>query len=54
MEAEGVNMLVWAPDDKDGFILCKIIDIGCEWVTLQRLHETETFQAFTIIFSCWG
>ncbi|VDN93182.1 unnamed protein product [Brugia pahangi] len=48
MDIEGLNMLVWAPDDKDGFVLCKIVDIGCEWVTLQRLHETktETFQAF--------
>ncbi|EJW85609.1 hypothetical protein WUBG_03480 [Wuchereria bancrofti] len=48
MDVEGLNMHVWAPDDKDGFVLCKIVDIGCEWVTLQRLHqtETETFQAF--------
>ncbi|MCP9262099.1 MYO6 protein [Dirofilaria immitis] len=41
MEVE-VNMHIWAPDDKDGFILCKVIDIGCEWLTLQRLHGSET------------
>ncbi|KAM3718976.1 Unconventional myosin-VI [Dirofilaria immitis] len=37
-------MHIWAPDDKDGFILCKVIDIGCEWLTLQRLHGSETFR----------
>uniref|UniRef100_A0A158Q7T3 Myosin motor domain-containing protein n=1 Tax=Elaeophora elaphi TaxID=1147741 RepID=A0A158Q7T3_9BILA len=46
MEIEEMNMHAWVPDDKDGFVLCKIIDIGCEYLTLQRLHETETFKAF--------
>ncbi|VBB25635.1 unnamed protein product [Acanthocheilonema viteae] len=41
-----MNTHVWVSDDKDGFILCKIIDIGYECLTLQRLHETETFKAF--------
>lgn len=37
-----MDMHVWVPDDKDGFALCKIVDIGCECLTLQRLHEEET------------
>ncbi|VDO58800.1 unnamed protein product [Onchocerca flexuosa] len=45
MEAEEANMHVWVPDDKVGFILCKIIDIGDECLILQRLHGTETFRA---------
>lgn len=46
METEEMNMTVWAPDDKDGFILCKVIDIGCEWLTLQRLHGIGTVGAY--------
>lgn len=42
METGEVNMLVWVPDDKDGFILCKIIDISSECLTLQRYNEVET------------
>lgn len=42
MEMEEMNGLVWSPNDTDGFVLCKIVDIGCEWVTLQRLDETGT------------
>uniref|UniRef100_A0A915Q8B6 Uncharacterized protein n=1 Tax=Setaria digitata TaxID=48799 RepID=A0A915Q8B6_9BILA len=46
MKAEELSTHVWIPDEKDGFILCKIIDIGCECMTLQPLHTNETLQAF--------
>ncbi|VDN22682.1 unnamed protein product [Gongylonema pulchrum] len=46
MDAEEASVSVWAPNVQEGFILCKITDIGSECLTLQPINGSETIQAF--------